>query len=499
MTAVLALPSPEGGAGTLSIAGSGDQEEGSMGKNSKGNGAGAAKPDAAKPAAAAAETAAAKPGSPVGKPVGTPGYVPPGSAASRFVPAQAAAGAYVAHAKVGVTTHQNKYELRQERLVAPTVASRVEGQRLHKFALVFDRVPWQQLWAWVDLAAPKEVSGFGVVHVDTKDSALLRVTELCLPKQVSSAGDTTIEGAACSAEQYRLIQEGRDNDAERMLLWWHSHGSMKPFWSGQDESAIRAIEGDPYLISLVVNSDREYECRLDIWKPIRATFDTFVGMDLGLRPDEDEKVRSTFADRYTRAHEAVTSVGYTHGRYVHGRYAHTPDADMMGFEGYEDYYPGAGGAGVSYVAKGAAPAAGTKPKTAAAEVKPETIPAQSGVVVPRYGKGEDEFAGGSCESFILAPEGLKAAVAVGWYADKYGMPRVKAAILHLSVEEMRRGVVEEDEVLSLAFALREDGDLSQLTPRTQAIYLGSEKIVRRALSIEEGAKATGAAQVVTSP
>ena len=51
------------------------------------------------------------------------------------------------------------------------------------------------------------------------------------------------------------------------FVWWHSHHTMKAFWSATDLKAIDEYKDGDFSFSLVVNLDQEYKFRISIWKP----------------------------------------------------------------------------------------------------------------------------------------------------------------------------------------------------------------------------------------
>ena len=51
------------------------------------------------------------------------------------------------------------------------------------------------------------------------------------------------------------------------FVWWHSHHTMKAFWSATDLKAIDEYKDGDFSFSLVVNLDQEYKFRVSIWKP----------------------------------------------------------------------------------------------------------------------------------------------------------------------------------------------------------------------------------------
>ena len=60
------------------------------------------------------------------------------------------------------------------------------------------------------------------------------------------------------------------------FVWWHSHGSMKAFWSGTDTDTMKEYASGLWSMFLVVNIHEEYKFRVQMWEPIA------VGEDISL-------------------------------------------------------------------------------------------------------------------------------------------------------------------------------------------------------------------------
>ena len=60
------------------------------------------------------------------------------------------------------------------------------------------------------------------------------------------------------------------------FVWWHSHHTMKAFWSATDLKAIDEYKDGDFSFSLVVNLDQEYKFRVSIWKPFEMHEDVEV-------------------------------------------------------------------------------------------------------------------------------------------------------------------------------------------------------------------------------
>ena len=83
-------------------------------------------------------------------------------------------------------------------------------------------------------------------------------------KQSVSAGDCTMEVEAL-AEHYGLM--ANEYGPRVRQCWWHSHHTMKAFWSGTDNATILSCPSKDWTVSLVVNLKEEYKLRIQFFAP----------------------------------------------------------------------------------------------------------------------------------------------------------------------------------------------------------------------------------------
>ena len=123
----------------------------------------------------------------------------------------------------------------------------------------------QKLRAYID-NCETEISGFGKIEIVTGG---FLITDVKIFKQVVSSAHTDIDSDALGAFLYDITKAG--DEVEKWTLWWHSHASMKAFFSVTDDDTIKGSSEMPYLVSLVGNHDGEWEARYDTYKPVHAT------------------------------------------------------------------------------------------------------------------------------------------------------------------------------------------------------------------------------------
>ncbi len=122
----------------------------------------------------------------------------------------------------------------------------------------------RRLWALIR-AVNTEIGGWGYARLDGGDLIWDRV--FLVPQEVShSEVDFEATGGDVTAIE-RAISDGVLDDPAFVWVSWHSHHSMKPFWSETDNARIAAMAktGVTRLLSFVGCHDGDYRLRLDVF------------------------------------------------------------------------------------------------------------------------------------------------------------------------------------------------------------------------------------------
>ena len=111
-----------------------------------------------------------------------------------------------------------------------------------------------------------EIGGMSVVTQD-KDGDWLIQNPVILKQEI---GGTTCDLDKEELAKYYTQMAIKYNKMNFRFCWWHSHHTMRAFWSGTDLSSIEEYgEGESDLsFALVVNLKEEYKCRISVWKPV---------------------------------------------------------------------------------------------------------------------------------------------------------------------------------------------------------------------------------------
>ena len=111
------------------------------------------------------------------------------------------------------------------------------------------------------------------------------------------------------------------------FVWWHSHHTMKAFWSGTDLTAIKEYSDGDFSFALVVNLDEEYKLRVSVWKP----FEVHEDVDLTIITKEKkipQKIQDEVADK-------CSSIVHQYGTWKKGTYTKGKSTQMT-LAGTED-------------------------------------------------------------------------------------------------------------------------------------------------------------------
>lgn len=121
-----------------------------------------------------------------------------------------------------------------------------------------------KLWTIIE-NIKTEVGGFGYAHLDGPDTLIWDEVFL-VPQQVNAA-EVEFTSGGIEAAVNRAAEDNVLNKEGFVWVSWHSHHSMRAFWSGTDDKCIETYgaAGIPYLLSFVGCHDHEYKMRFDMF------------------------------------------------------------------------------------------------------------------------------------------------------------------------------------------------------------------------------------------
>lgn len=168
--------------------------------------------------------------------------------------------------------------------------------------IYMDALSFNKMKVYIETATG-EISGLGFVRNVGID---FYVHDLILLDQSCTYATTDLDEQAVSDFFLECIENGVD--VSELKLWWHSHAHMGTFWSGTDEDTISKLS-DEWMLSIVANKSGDILGRLDIYKPLRVTFNElpvkiYYPIDEELREELKEEV-------HEKVKNTVTVYSYT--------------------------------------------------------------------------------------------------------------------------------------------------------------------------------------------
>lgn len=122
-----------------------------------------------------------------------------------------------------------------------------------------------RLWAFIE-AHKTEVGGFGFARFDRQNDRIVWDETFLVPQLVSH-GEVDIQNEGLVYAIEKANNAGRLDADDFVWVSWHSHHTMKAFWSSTDEKCIKTYGGAGMksLLSFVGCHDHEYRMRLDFF------------------------------------------------------------------------------------------------------------------------------------------------------------------------------------------------------------------------------------------
>ena len=111
-----------------------------------------------------------------------------------------------------------------------------------------------------------EVSGFGRIRVVPAWNRLI-IEDLCIAGQQSSPAHTEISSDDLALFLDETLDRGEDTGLWR--LYWHSHGDLDVFWSGEDIATMgTGLLQTSWWVSLVTNRAGDFKACLILREPL---------------------------------------------------------------------------------------------------------------------------------------------------------------------------------------------------------------------------------------
>lgn len=147
-----------------------------------------------------------------------------------------------------------------------------------------------------------ELSGIGSVDiVEVARSQKEKISRITIKEifAVESFNTKTHTDATDGLATYFLGLVERGKPTEHLKVWFHSHHSMGPFWSGEDHDTAYNFDNEDFMISIVIGTNQQLRARIDIYSPLRITIDN-VPIKLKSPITEDKTVQKEVREEINR-------------------------------------------------------------------------------------------------------------------------------------------------------------------------------------------------------
>jgi proteasome lid subunit RPN8/RPN11 len=185
-----------------------------------------------------------------------------------------------------------------------------------KIPVILEASAWEKIIAYAKAASPNEV--IGMAHAKSENGKVV-VYDPFILKQTVSRGECEID----KGELAKFI--GEHPEIDKVLCVWHSHVDMSAFFSTCDRGTSetlaalgKLLQGEgAWFVSIVVNVKEDYECKIDMFKPIALTLQ---GEVLIRRDNEDLRKQVEAEVKEKCSDSRPTWTGYGAGEASHGVY-----------------------------------------------------------------------------------------------------------------------------------------------------------------------------------
>tara|TARA_R110000744_G_scaffold49752_3_gene107975 strand:+ start:258 stop:1181 length:924 start_codon:yes stop_codon:yes gene_type:complete len=125
---------------------------------------------------------------------------------------------------------------------------------------------WDKMQKYAQAAHDTEKSEIGGMLIAVEDkSGDWELKDPVILKQDISPSNCVLDQTEL-ANYYSKIG-AKMGEQNFRFVWWHSHHTMKAFWSATDLAAIQESSDSDFSFALVINLREEYELRVSVWKP----------------------------------------------------------------------------------------------------------------------------------------------------------------------------------------------------------------------------------------
>ena len=134
---------------------------------------------------------------------------------------------------------------------------------------------WRKLQNYAQAAYDMHKSEIGGMLVAVEDDdGDWHLKDPVILKQEISATNCVLDKDALALYYCQVAAKMKKRNFR--FVWWHSHHTMKAFWSATDLQAIEEYSDGDFSFALVINLDEEYLFRVSVWEPFEMHEDVDI-------------------------------------------------------------------------------------------------------------------------------------------------------------------------------------------------------------------------------
>jgi len=179
-----------------------------------------------------------------------------------------------------------------------------------------------------------EIGGM-LIALEDKEGDWELMNPVILTQDVTAAS-TVLEKEEL-AEYYNSIAMNKKYGPKTQFVWWHSHNTMKAYFSSTDTNTMLEYKGGRFSMSLVVNIEGSYVFRVSVWDPVVA----YEELELDILGQERTLSKSILKEVEAKCTKPVTTALTTwkNGKKV-TRKSHYTSSDQLELDDYNSGFYG---------------------------------------------------------------------------------------------------------------------------------------------------------------
>jgi len=156
-----------------------------------------------------------------------------------------------------------------------------------------------------------EISGYAPVHLLNDGTMIVKTPSIL--KQECSATETVLQKESIVEYVDTIALENRKLLPDNLMFcWWHSHHTMKAYFSATDEATIKEYAEKGPSLAIVVNNKGEYDARYSLPVEVHNGLTHIIDFDVELNI-VNEDIDQTEIKNEIKKYLTVKKFSYTNG------------------------------------------------------------------------------------------------------------------------------------------------------------------------------------------